>query len=146
MHRSKILMVLCHSDKTSKHFELQCLHRAKEMMHLGGTDYFWERIFILTHEWSVFGEIWAFTGEPWCYAKPPRLFWQKHQECWECLLCFKKWAKDTRTFAFLMVFIWERIFSFWSMSHQFRERYELLLDSMFGSWTVRLFCQIILEF
>jgi len=28
-------MVLCHSDKTSKHFDLKCLHNAKGTKHFG---------------------------------------------------------------------------------------------------------------
>ena len=37
-----ILTVLCHSDKTSKHFDLQCLHNAKGTMHFWRTDYLYE--------------------------------------------------------------------------------------------------------
>jgi len=38
-----ISMVLCHSDKTSKHVGLQCLHNAKGTKHFGGTDYLNEK-------------------------------------------------------------------------------------------------------
>lgn len=34
---------LCHSDKTSKHFDLQCSQNATGMMHFGGTDYLHEK-------------------------------------------------------------------------------------------------------
>ena len=58
-----ISMVLCHSDKTSKHFDLQCSHNAKGTMHFGDTDYLHEKGIQFWHMSEVFWERWCQTLE-----------------------------------------------------------------------------------
>lgn len=43
IHSCILLLDLCLSDKTSKHFDLQCLNNAKGIMHFGGIDYLYEK-------------------------------------------------------------------------------------------------------
>lgn len=63
----------------TKHSDLQCWHIGAVYLYEKGISF-----------WHVLGDIWAFTSEPWWCAEPSRLSWQ---ECWEHLICFKKWAK-----------------------------------------------------
>lgn len=43
IHSGILLLDLCLSDRTSKHFDLQCLNNAKGIMHFGGIDYLYEK-------------------------------------------------------------------------------------------------------
>ena len=108
-----ISMVLCHSDKTSKHLDCQCLQNAKETMHFGGTDYLYE---IGIYFWHISKLVNCLTLLVNCFGRQMSFCRWTMVLCWTILVIL---AKAPRVLIMSGLFRemsqsnWEWSFAFW---------------------------------